>query len=56
MDTKQAYVAGGWAREAVRGIDTRPTYMPGEGGRAAREAWQRGWNDMDRKMKGERRG
>ena len=56
MDVEQAYIAGGWAREAGRGMETCPTYMPGDGGRPARDAWKRGWNDMDKKMKGERRG
>lgn len=56
MDVEQAYIAGVWAREAGRGMETCPTYMPGHGGRPARDAWKRGWNDMDKKMKGECRG
>lgn len=56
MHADQAYIAGGWAREAGRGIDSCPTYMPGAGGQEFRDAWKRGWQDMDLKMKEARRG
>lgn len=51
MDIDQARVAGGWARENGRGIETCPTYALGEQGEPYRKAWKAGWLYANERMK-----
>jgi len=53
MDIEQARIAGGWARENGRGIDTCPTYAIGEQGEPYRRAWKEGWRATDERMRRE---
>lgn len=51
MNIQQARVAGGWAREAGRGIESCPTYAIGEQGAPYRQAWRDGWAERDRQIR-----
>lgn len=51
VNIEQAYIAGQWARETGRSIDSCPTYAMGEQGAPYRDEWRRGWKDTDEQIR-----